>query len=209
MAPLPPVANVIKYSQSWHIQGNLTAETILHFSYTGGPPSTSACQALAADIQAAAVTNLKASMSTVIQLGLGTVLDLNSSSGAEGQGGSVTSGTLATLSNPASTCVVMNHQIARRYRGGKPRSYLPFGTASQVNTLGTWTPAFVTSTTTAWENFITTAIAAASGGTTLAEFVNVSYHSNKAVRPTPVVDPIVASLARQRIGTQRRRNKTA
>jgi hypothetical protein len=209
MAPLPPAANVIKYTQSWILQGNLRAESILHFLYAGGPPATADCQAIAAAIQASAVTNFKGRMGSNNKVGLGTVLDIASNTGAQGQGGITTSGTLATLSNPASTCVVVNHQIARRYRGGKPRTYCPFGTANELNSEGTWTAAFTGNVSTSFSTFLTTALAASSGGVTLTHFVNVSYFHAGALRGTPVVDNIVASLARQPIGTQRRRNKGA
>jgi len=209
MPPLPAVPNVIKYTQSWNIQNNLSAETILHFQYTGGPPATADCQAIAAVIQASMVTNLKARMGNLNKIGLGTVLDLASSSGAQGQGGSTQTGTLTTLANPASTCLVMNHTIARRYRGGKPRSYCPFGTANELNTEGTWTSAFSGGCATNWASFITTALTASSGGTSLTHFVNVSYFHAGALRTSPVVDQVVLSLARARVGTQRRRNKTA
>lgn len=209
MPPLPPASNVMKYTQSWILENNLKAESIMYFQYAGGTPSTSDCQAFASDIQASAVTNFKTHMSNQSQVGLGTVLDIGSTSGHEGQGGTSTAGTLSTLYNPASTCIVVNHQIARRYRGGKPRTYAPFGTANELQTQGTWTPTFVGQISTAWSNFITTALAATSSGITLSAYVNVSYYHAGALRSTPVVDPIVLSLGRQRIGTQRRRNKTA
>lgn len=148
-------------------------------------------------------------MGTNNKIGLGTVLDLASSTGASGQGGITTGGTLATLAVPASTCVVVNHQIARRYRGGKPRTYCPFGTANEMNSEGTWTAAFTGNVSTSFASFLTTALAASSGGVTLTHFVNVSYYHNGALRGTPAVDNIVQSLARQAIGTQRRRNKGA
>lgn len=209
MAPLPPVPDVIKASLNWQIQGNHTAESILHFVYAGGPPSSSVCSALAADIQAAAVSNLKALLPIGTLLGQCTVLDLASATGAQGVGGTATAGTRSGQPLVASTCVVMNHSIARRYRGGKPRSYCPFGIATDPQTAGTWQAGFLTTVNTAWSTFITTALAAASGGVTLTEFASVSYYHAKVLRTTPVVDPITQSLARTRIGTQRRRNKTA
>lgn len=209
MTPLPPVTNVLKYTQDFHIGSNLLAECIFHFQYTGGPPSAGDCQTLAADIQGSAATNFKTHMSNLSYVGLGTVLDLNSDTGADGQGGTVTEGTLSTLANPASTALVVNHSIARRYRGGKPRSYLPFGTANELNSPGTWTSTFASASVASFGTWITACLAFSSGGTSISEYVSVSYFSGGAMRVTPHVDPIVNSLPRTRVGTQRRRNKTA
>lgn len=209
MPPLPPLANTLKVGMSWHVDLNLTAESIIHFQYSGGPPTTSDCQALAADFQASAVTNLKSLMASDNLIGPYTVLDIGSSTGAEGSGGSATAGTLASAPNVASACVVMQHAIARRYRGGKPRSYAPFGDSSKTASTGTWTSAFLALCVTGWSNFITTCLAATSGGTSITQYGSVSYFTGKALRSTPHWDPIVATTARSRIGTQRRRIKTA
>lgn len=209
MPPLPPVADVVKYTQSWHISTNIKAESILHFSYTGSAPDGSACAALAADIQAAAVSEFKSLMNTSAFVGPGTILDLATNTGASGSGGTTTVGTRTGAGNPASTCVVMLHSIARRYRGGKPRTYLPFGVVGDFATQGTWDSTLLTAVASAWSSFITTAIAASSGGCDLSEFVNVSYVTGGAPRTTPHVDTISASVPRIPIGTQRRRLKGA
>lgn len=209
MPPLPPVTDVIKASLNWQLDDNLTAESILHFQYSGGAPSSSDCSALGADIQASAVTNLKALLSTVNKIGPCVVLDLGSSTGAQGLGGTATAGTRSGNGNPASTSVVMGHHIARRYRGGKPRTYLPILNSADLASTGTWQSSVLTTVGTDWAAFITTALAATSGSTTLTNFVNVSYFHGGTLRTTPVVDTISASTPRPRIGTQRRRNKTA
>jgi hypothetical protein len=200
---------VLKYSQIWELDNNDNAESILHFQYSGSAPSTSDCSALAATFQAAAVTNLKSLLHTINALGIATVLDLGSSTGASGSGGSITSGTLTGTQLPASTCVVMNHHIARRYRGGKPRTYAPFGSSSSTATTGSWGTGFLNNCNSDWSAFITSCKAASSGATTVTNFVNVSYYNNKTLRVTPQVDTISASIARTRMGTQRRRNRTA
>lgn len=209
MPPLPPAANTLKCSLGWGIGGNSTAETILHFTYSGGTPSASDCAGFAADFQAAAVTNLKALITVDGSIRPCTVQDLNTSSGFSGIGGSTTAGTRTGGALSGGTCVVMNHAIARRYRGGKPRSYCPFGTTAELQSLGTWTSSFLTTVNSDWSAFITACKAATVSGITITNFVNVSYHNNKALRPTPVIDPILASSPRLRLGSQRRRLKTA
>jgi hypothetical protein len=206
---LPPVSDVVKVNQIWELDNNDAAESIWHFQYTGGPPSSATCVGLAAAFNAAVASNLKTLLHTINAIGVTTVLDLNSSSGAQGTGGSVTSGTLTGTQLPASTCVVMNHHIARRYRGGKPRTYAPFGSSSGTATTGSWGTGFLNSCNADWVAFITSCLAISVSGTAISQFVNVSYFSNKVQRVTPLVDPITSSIARTRMGTQRRRLATA
>lgn len=209
MQVLPPVANTGKVSIQWVLDLNTTAESILYFNYSGGPPSTANCQGLAAGVQAAAVVRFKPLLQAVNKIGLVTFQDIASSSGNEGQGGSTTGGTRTGNSNPASTCIVMNHSIAQRYRGGKPRTYAPFGVDADQNTTGTWTSAFVGTCNTAWANFITDCLAVSSGPNSLTQYIAVSYYHDDALRATPVQYPITQTLGRTRIGTQRRRLRTA
>lgn len=209
MAPLPPVASVVKCNLNWQIDNNLTAESILYFSYTGSAPSTSACIAIAATVQGAAVTDMKALLNSSNFIGQATILDLATSSGASGAGGTATVGTRSGAGNVASACMVFNHAIARRYRGGKPRTYAPFGVDGDLSTGGVWTTGFQTSCSSSFSNFITNALTASSGGCSLSEHVNVSYYHAKALRATPVVDVITATTPRARIGSQRRRMRTA
>lgn len=209
MAPLPPVANVVKATFDWHVGSNVGAQNILHFQYSGGHPSASDCSSLAATFQAALVSELKGYLHTSNSIGQCTVQDIDSNTGAEGFGGTVTAGTLSGSYLGASICAVMNHSIARRYRGGKPRSYLPLGSSSEAATAGTWVGGMVTSVSADFEDFITSCLAATAGTTDITHFVSVSYYFNKALRTTPVVDVISQSALRTRMGSQRRRLKTA
>jgi hypothetical protein len=209
MAPLPPVTDVIKYTQGWQVGANLKAESIFHFKYEGGPPAAADCIALAADFQSAFATELHPLMGANAWILTGTVLDLNSNTGAEGSGGTSTQGTRSGSAVGAQVALVVNHQIARRYRGGKPRSYLPLCVASDYSTTGTWAGGIITSVNTAFAAIIGSCLAATSGTTTIQQYGSVSYYLNKVLRGTPEWDPITASLARTRVGTQRRRAKTA
>lgn len=209
MPALPVVPNGLKYTQTWQIGNNLKAASIFHLLYSGGPPNAAACAGLAAIFQAAMVTNFKGLFPGTSSIGVGTVLDISSTSGAQGVGGTVTAGTRAGAEFPANVAFVVNHSIARRYRGGKPRTYIPLGVATDNSTSGLWAPLMVTNVNSAYATVITDFLAATSGGVSITSYVNVSYYLNGALRTTPVVDTITASAGRQRIGSQRRRLKTA
>ncbi len=209
MAPLPPVPNAVKVQLGWYVGGNSRVENVLHFLVSGGPPSSATCAALAADIQAAQITEFKAQTHTANGIMPCTLTDISSGSGLQGVGGTATGGSLSGSYNSAQTAIVINHHVARRYRGGKPRSYLPLGNQGALTTPGEWLNSFVTGITTDWASFITTCLAASSGGVSISSFVSISYFHAGAVRATPVVDTILQSTARQQVGSQRRRIKGA
>lgn len=209
MAPLPPVTDVLKYTQDWTVGANAKAESILHFKYSGGPPAAADCIALAGDFQSAMATEMHPLFGDNAWIGLATVLDLNSDTGAEGTSGTATQGTRDGSAVGAQVALVVNHQIARRYRGGKPRTYLPACVASDYSTTGTWASGILSAMNDAFASVIGSCLAATSGSTTITQYGSVSYYLNKVLRGTPEWDPITASLARTRVGTQRRRAKTA
>lgn len=207
--PLPPVANAIKATQNWHIGGNLLAENVYHFLVSGGPPSASTCQGLAAGIQAASVTDFKTNTHSSVSIGQVTVQDISSSTGADGVGGTVTAGTLGGTFLGASISVVVAHKVARRFRGGHYRSYLPVGSSSSTSTNGSWSTAITTSFQADYVDWVTNCLAVTSGGCAITSFVGVSYYHSGSLRGTPVVDTIQQSICRARMGSQRRRLKTA
>lgn len=108
---------------------------------------------------------------------------------------------------PASVAMVASLEVNRRYRGGHPRKYLPWGTAGTYATGSTinWDPAFVAACQVTIGIIIGMFTGITEGATTWDQVVNVSYHNAGAPRVTAVVDPVVSAIIRPRICTQRRR----
>lgn len=206
---LPPVANTMKVVQNWHIGSNLKAENIFHFGYTGGTPTAADLAGFAAAIQAESVSDWKTNTHSSVSIGLVTCVDIASNTGAQGTAGTVTAGTLTGNFLGASICVVMSHKIALRYRGGHPRSYLPIGSSSSASGNGTWGTGITSSFNTDFQNWVTNNEALTQGAITLTGFKAVSYFSGNALRVTPQVFAIQQSVAQARMGSQRRRLKTA
>ena len=218
MPPLPAVPNVLKANLEWSISSDVDARTGLFFEYSGSAPSNSACAALAADIFAAFAAN-NGDWDHDTSLTGCTVIDLSSASGGVGvHGGSVP----GSLSSPISgaSCVLVNYLIARRYRGGRPRSYFPFGDSSVVGNRQTWEATFITGVGSHLAGAFAAVIGSTSGGTTINQHANVSYYDGSRVvispttgrarnvpilRTTPVVDTIVGFSTSTRIANQRRR----
>jgi hypothetical protein len=120
----------------------------------------------------------------------------------------------------ANDCVLRDLLIARRYRGGKPRQYWPFGVITDLQTAQVWLNAFVTACTTGFTNHTAGMTGLTWPGGQLQTEVNVSYYQGFKVvtspttgrarnvptpRSTPLIDAATGSRINQRIATQRRR----
>jgi len=221
MTPLPPVPGAIKSNLHWAIEGNVLAENILHFAYTGGPPSAGDCAAIATELVSVASAHMNALVASSVAMNQAEVTDLSSDMGATAFGGVTWDGTRGTDLVPPGACAVASHQIARRYRGGHPRTYLPFGISSDIDTTGLWKAASVTAFYDGFQGFITALDGFSAGSTTLSGFVCISYFSGgvwtlfpsgaykriPTKRSSPLVEPVLASSVNAVIGSQRRRNR--
>lgn len=206
MTPRPPVPGVLKVTLNWSAENDTGAVTVFHLSYTGGPPSSANCATMAAAIQADAVTRFLALLNSEDSyVGPVTVLDLSSDMGGEGTGGDATNGTRAGDQLSAGTAVVVSKHVARHYRGGHPRSYLPLGSAGDI-VEGTWGSTFAGNVNTAWTDFINDCTSDGTGCVITGE-VSVSYVNGGAPRVTPQKDPILSYTTNIVVGSQRRRNR--
>jgi hypothetical protein len=195
---------------SWHL-----------FMQTGAPPTQAQADSAANAAHTAWVTNLAPLTSTNFSLTQVTVTDLSDPSGPVGINSTAAPGTRAGsagLSAPVS--MLVNMKIQRRYRGGKPRIYVPAGLSADMATPQTWGATFLTQFHDGWLAFssaIGSSLSWASGG---AQTVNVAYFKGhkwvgddetghkKVPLPYPGgphVDPILAWAFNPLIGTQRRR----
>lgn len=221
MPALPAVPKTLKLSLNYTYQSDTSAGSRIFITYAGGSPTSAQLSTFCTAVRTAWNANLAGLHQGNVILTSVFAEDLNSSSGAIGLDNTPVSGTRAGGGVPAGTCLMIQHLIARRYRGGKPKSFLPFGVASDLNTAQTWTAAFVNACITGWTNFIAAVIAApwAAGGPLTQS--NVSYYSGFTVvtnpithrarnvptlRGTPVIDTVTAFNVETGIASQRRRN---
>jgi hypothetical protein len=120
-------------------------------------------------------------------------------------------------------CVLVNFLITRRYRGGKPRWYLPWGGGGDLTSRQEWTAGFITNVTSAISAIRTGFIGASSGSTSVSNQVNVSYYSGftavenpithrwrnvPTLRATPAVGVIESYSVAGLVSSQRRRNRS-
>jgi len=226
MPAYPPVPNVLRVDLHWAIGGDPLADTRLHFKYSGGPPAVADVTAFATDSNSAAVAQLVALLAADRSF-LGTkVTDLSSDTGAQGEVAVSDPGTLTGTGLAPGSSALVNYPIDRRYRGGKPRSYFPFGDNTKLATTGLWLATWVTDFENAVNAYINLMNGKSSGSTSITTLVNVSYYKGftsvqnpvtmrwrniPTLRATPVVDDVAPSsaLGSVVVGSQRRRNRAA
>lgn len=221
MPALPAVPNVIRADLYWTIGADASALNRLFIAYTGASPSN----ADAASLASALFTSWAAEWhpythTTTVATGC-RVVDLSSSSGGEGLHTGSSAGADASDPLAASTCGLLSMGISRRYRGGKPRTYLPIGGADLLQTAQTWKSTTISNCQASADAFRAAVATMTAGTTDLTHLVNVSYYHGFTVvtspttgrarnvptlRSTPVVDNLVTWSFEPKVASQRRRD---
>lgn len=206
MPPLPAVPNVVKIivGGNYHDAHWLN---IYHQQYDNPPPGPSDLAGLLVQWKDAVDTAYGAEMSVDNEVTSFEAIDLSSDTGATASTTDDTFGVRSGDFMPASVALVVSAEIARRYRGGHPRYYLPWGTAGTMATGSTqfWDTSFLADCETKFNAMAEAVTGHLIGSTEFHGLCNVSYVSGGARRVTPVVDTISSYIARDRISSQRRR----
>jgi hypothetical protein len=219
MTALPAAPNVLRTDMHWQDAFDNKALTRLHWLYSGTPPAAATINSLCQDLGAAWVTHCASLYAATGGLLAVDGQDLNTSSGANGSYPTNTSGTRSGAENPPNIAALINYSISRRYRGGKPRSYVPFGTQSDISS-GTWSGSFVSAVTSGWSAMVAEFVGTAVSGCTISSLVNVGYFAGYTLGPempggfrkkiptplsSPHIDVVNAITCNNSIGTQRKR----
>lgn len=221
MPALPSVPKVVKVVLQQALLG-ATRDLINRFfiQYTGTAPTNSQLDTFAQAVTTSWGTNVVPLANADCSLETVSCEDLTSPTSAVGSSSLGSTGTRSGGANGAAMCVVMQEKMARRYRGGHPRVYLPWGSDSDLESANTWGTAFTASAEAAWINFIDDILAAGWTGAGTLSAVNVSYYAGftnvtspsgrarpkPTLRGTPVVDAITSYAMNPLVGSQRRRN---
>lgn len=190
----------------------------LFFNYSSASPTAAQMTAIAAQWQGLLNSDLGALLSNNITQNQVVATDLGTSTGLVGISGTPHIGSRTGAGNPVQVCALIDYKIARRYRGGKPRGYWPYGISSDVVTENTWSASFQSTLNTQFGAAIAS-MTGSSTGVNITQHVNVSYYSGfttytgsggrpktrATLRATPLVDPVVTHDVNPFLGTQRRR----
>lgn len=178
-----------------------------YLHYSGAAPSNSDILDYLVGIESGVEAAYGAEMSVDNECTEFQMTDLTSDTGSENALSLSFYGVRTGDFQPASVAMVASMEIARRYRGGHPRKYLPWGTSGTMASGSTkdWDPDFVGDCQTKFDTLMTNLVGITFGATTWDEIVNVSYVTAKARRTDALVDVVVGHIIRPRICTQRRR----
>jgi hypothetical protein len=205
MPPLPPIANVLKMQCLGTNEGQNWAN-VFHALYTGGPPTAEQCALIGADIFDMYDGSILRQVQENFHLTEVKITDLTSDTSGAGEftGDSAGGLTGSPMSAQVATCV--SWPIARRYRGGHPRTYVPGPRSTDLVDSSHWKPAYLAALQSAAATFRTLVNAFTGDGVTTLQLGAVSYVLNNAPRVAPLFFPFVTDPSvHSRVDTQRRR----
>lgn len=224
MPPLPSPGPVLRCAFSVGTNASIEASSRIYIGYSGSAPSAGDLATFATAISSAWGSHIAPVVSSAESLHGVEVIDLSSASGNIGTWTGTVSGSRSGDELLASACMVMNHKIARRYRGGRPRTYLRCGVYSDLSGTNEWGADFLSATLSGWEDFISEVLATTGIGITSLQLLNVGYYEGNQVFlspsgrsrnipqlrkvagvATPNVDAITSTVPALKVGSQRRR----
>lgn len=222
MPPLPAPGKYIRVEFSAGDDASIEAGSRIFIGYTGETPVAADLDTFASDISTGWGDELAAFVWNTESLHGVVCTDLASDVGAEGVWEGTVDGTASTGAQlPANIAVCVNAKIARRYRGGRPRTYVRAGTTNSLATDSTneWSSTFQSSFLTAWTAFISYVSGRSYASFSATAQANISWYNGNTVfttptgrarnipvkRATPVVDAITGWAIAPKLGSQRRR----
>jgi len=151
-------------------------------------------------------TNFAPLMNTNVTMQSVECVDISNTSGAVGTNNTASIGSRSgTTALPASVALVLSWKIARRFKGGHPRTYLPGMLGADTVSLTQWTGAYLTLALAAGEAYRVGINGLSLAGSTGVYLACLSYYTGGALRPVPRIDAISACQVHTRVDSQRRR----
>ena len=223
MPALPDVPQVFKLTFTFAVGADANAIVRLHGKYAGPAPDDSACDTYCIGVDGLISADMAAVLDTESAYTGCELVDLTSpTSGVGTHHGPVAAGARAGTPMGANAAVLVNMPISRRYRGGKPRSYWPWGVAEDLSDRQVWTSGAVTTWDTTVADIFVAMTVTPLGTATVTSVCSVSYYQgftpvfNPITGRTrdvsslraggPVVDLITGASASAKLSSQRRRN---
>jgi len=205
--PLPPAAQTLKVVINGTTSAGRNWANVLHFKYTGSAPTVAICESLAEVIYGIWVSGLIPMQGEDIAITGVYITDLTSATSAEGGYELETAGSRSGDPIPAGASALASYSILFRYRGGHPRQYILAGVVTDLLNTSAWTTEFVGDMVTAWGGFLSSVSGSASGGTTIAGQVAVSYYSANVRRVAAEIIPLTFTGISGIVASQRRRTR--
>jgi hypothetical protein len=187
MGALPFVAGALRKVDKFLFNDTTVGIVRTFCSYTGAPPIVADLLALGTLLGAGFTADLAPEMGSNVSYASTEITDLSSATAAQATSefvGLVGSEGGATL--PAAACFMVNGGIARRYRGGHQKSFIPFGTQTDLLTDQEWEVASADGFLASWAAFQNIIPINAWAGSGIVENCNVSYYEGFTSVQNPV-----------------------
>lgn len=218
VVPLPDTSTIrvrLDYTQT----DGFKAGSRFFLSYAGSPPTGANCTTIANDIEVAWLANLAGLIPAAWSLTEIDVLDITTETGLSGQWTGVEAGTRDGTALPAQVASGVEYDIALRYRGGKPRMYLPGGVENDLLDAGRWTTDFTSGLGAVTSEFFTAVEAIDVGAVGALQHINLSYYKGftnvtnssgrtraaPKYRATALSTPVTGYAGKQQLSSQKRR----
>jgi hypothetical protein len=209
----------MKVSLDYLNADDFRAGSRFYLSYAGSAPTPGNCAALATDISTLWGSHIANNVHSGWSLQEVDVIDIATLTGASGQWTGDIPGDYGDPALPSSIAVNVEFGIARRYRGGKPRMFLPPPGGLALQDPAHWSAAIVSGITGLVGGFFSGIEALSIGAVGTLDHVNLSYYAGftnitnssgrtRAVpkyRTAAQVDPVESYAVKAVIGSQRRR----
>jgi hypothetical protein len=189
-------------------------KNVLHWTFSGGPPSPVALATQALGI----ATNWTATMAPEcpvhITLTKVVITDLTSNTAGQGEWIGNVPGTRGDDTLTANAAMLVNYPVDMRYRGGKPRTYLAVGGNADNSDAAHWSAAFVAEAESHWRNHTMYIASSGQTGYSMGTQCAISYVGKYRPNvpgtnyPTPLIlsfDSNQAGVTVAQIASQKRR----
>jgi len=157
-----------------------------YVGYSGGPPTAGNCLTFAEDIVGAWHTRVDPYRASTVTNSSCDVVDLSSDTGNSGTADVDTTGGVSSASCDNQVAAVVKFEIARRYRGGKPKMFVPGISVDYILDNSHWTVAFCNDMGTAFTNWNDDITAISAGGVDLNGVFNVGYYKGFTSIENPI-----------------------
>ena len=205
MPALKPVPSVIKVDYQFQYGLNTNCHTHLFYHTTSTAVTATQLASFATKAATAWSTNLIDRMHNSVKLETVTTTDLGHAETAAGVATPNAVGTEPGSPLTAETAVLVSLRIARRYRGGHPRLYLPCGVAGDLQDPQHWSNTFTTNMQGRMGPWTSALLGLTAPDIVCDTLASVSYYNDNAPRDTPVWDPVTSIQVQQIPGSARRR----
>lgn len=220
MTPVPPPASpCVRVRLIYNTYADKAAGSRFYLSYSGSAPTAANCSALALAIGNAWGTDMAPLIANDYGLAEVDVLDIATDSGLSGNSVVGWSASRSGTGLIDQAAVNVEFDIARRYRGGKPRMFWPPGVTSDLANPSTWSGDYQGEFNTGVASFFAAVTAESIGAMGTLAHVNLSYYKGftnvtnssgreRAVptyRTAALLDSVSGYNTKPVLGSQRRR----